>query len=59
MSMKVIDQVVGIFVFMPSFDASYAGADYLFGSYWPTWTAGMIVVAATTASYGPYAGLAE
>ncbi len=48
--------LVGIFVFLPNFDSSYAGGDYLFGSYWPTWTAGMLVVAATTASYGPYVG---
>jgi purine-cytosine permease-like protein len=48
--------LVGIFVFLPNFDPNYAGGDYLFGSYWPTWTAGMLVVAATTASYGPYVG---
>jgi purine-cytosine permease-like protein len=48
--------VVGIFAYYPTFDASYQPGDYALGSFWPTWIAGAIVCAATTNSYGPYAG---
>jgi len=48
--------LIGIFVFLPNFDPSYAGGDYALGSFWPTWALGAIIVAATTNSYGPYLG---
>lgn len=48
--------LVGIYAYWPSFDASYVSGDYALGSFWPTWVAGAIVCAATTNSYGPYAG---
>lgn len=48
--------IIGIFVFLPNFDAGYQGGDYALGTFWPTWFLGTISVAATTNSYGPYVG---
>lgn len=48
--------VIALFVLWPNFDASYAGGDYLLGSFWPTWFLGAISCAATIQSYGPYVG---
>lgn len=48
--------VVAIFLLWPNFDPGYAGGNYALGSFWPTWFLGMISVAATIQSYGPYAG---
>ncbi len=48
--------VLGVYALYPQFDAEYAGGDYALGSFWPTWFAGAIACAATTNSYGPYAG---
>lgn len=48
--------LLGVVAFWPAFDPDYAGGDYAFGGFWPTWLAGMIVCAATINSYGPYTG---
>ena len=49
--------IIGLFVYMGGFDASYAGSgEYLMGSFWPTWLAAALVCASTVASYGAYAG---
>ena len=50
--------VIGIFVYLGDFDAGYAGTPdaYVFGSFWPTWIASVLVVLATVTSYGAYAG---
>ena len=45
-----------VFVAAPKFDPGYAGGDYVLGSFWPTWTLGMLACAGTVNSYGPYAG---
>lgn len=46
--------LVGIFIYLPHFDPNYSGGNYALGSFWPTWILGMVSVAATTQSYGPY-----
>ena len=49
--------VIGVFVYMPHFDASYKGTGtYVLGSFWPTWILAMLVSLSTVASYGAYAG---
>jgi purine-cytosine permease-like protein len=48
--------IVGLWIYWPNFDPNYAGGDYALGSFWPTWILGMVSVAATTQSYGPYVG---
>jgi purine-cytosine permease-like protein len=49
--------LVGVFVYAPEFDASYAGTEpYAFGSYWATWIASALIFCSTIASYGAYAG---
>lgn len=49
--------LVGIFVYAPSFDPSYAGTGhYAFGSFGSTWVASTLIFCSTIASYGAYAG---
>ncbi len=50
--------IIGVFVYLGDFDAGYAGTPdaYALGSFWPTWLLSMLIVLATTTSYGPYAG---
>jgi len=48
--------IIALFVLWPSFDPSYAGGNYLLGSFWPTWFLGVISCAGTVQSYGPYVG---
>jgi purine-cytosine permease-like protein len=42
--------LVGVFVYAPHFSASYAGGNYLLGSFWPTWI--LAVTVAAVAVYG-------
>lgn len=48
--------IIGVFVFWPSFDSGYAGAELALGTFWPTWFLGVAVVAATTQSWAPFLG---
>ena len=48
--------VLYLFVAAPNFDPNYSGGEYALGSFWPTWTLGMLACAGTVNSYGPYAG---
>lgn len=48
--------IVYLFIAARNFDPSYAGGDYVLGSFWPTWILGMLACAGTVNSYGPYVG---
>lgn len=45
--------LVGLFVYEPSFSASYAGGTYLLGSFWPTWFLSMTICAVAVYGYSP------
>ncbi len=48
--------LLGIFAFAGSFDAGYAGGDYLLGGFGPTWMLAVAVAAAGPLSYAPSLG---
>lgn len=49
--------VIGIFVYLPDFDAGYGGTrDYMLGSATSAWLLSVLLCASTVASYGPYVG---
>lgn len=48
--------VVAVFVFLPNFDANYAGpGEYLLGGFWPTWIFSAVIAAQLPISYTPFA----
>lgn len=48
--------VLGVVAFWPQFDSSYAGGDYLLGSFWATWVLSAILGFSTIIGYGPFVG---
>lgn len=59
---KVLVPVVGVLLalgvvaFGGSFDAGYAGGDYVLDGFWPTWALAVVVAAAGPLSYAPSLG---
>ena len=45
---------IGFFTFLPDFNASYAGGNYLLAGFWPTWALSFTVAASLPISYGPF-----
>lgn len=43
--------IIGFITLAPQFDSSYAGTDYAFGTFWPTWVAGAIPSALVVVGY--------
>lgn len=48
--------LLGVIAFLPAFDASRSGGDYLLGSYWPTWFLCVAVSVGGPLSYAPTLG---
>lgn len=48
--------LVGVFAFLPDFDASLAGGDYLLGDYWSTWLLCVAISVGGPLSYAPTLG---
>jgi purine-cytosine permease-like protein len=48
--------LVGVFAFLPDFDASVSGGDYLLGDYWPTWLLCVAISVGGPLSYAPTLG---
>lgn len=46
--------LVGFIVLAPQFDSSYAGGEYLLGSYWPTWILAAVTALSAPISYAPF-----
>ncbi|RFU66615.1 purine-cytosine permease family protein [Peribacillus glennii] len=46
--------ILSIFVFLPQFDATYQGGDYLLGGYWATWLLSASVALSIPVSLVPY-----
>jgi purine-cytosine permease-like protein len=46
--------IVGFFVFLPKFHASYHGGSYLLGRFWPTWFLSVVTAASLPVSYAPF-----
>lgn len=50
-----IVMVIGVIALAPDIDLSYAGGEYVLGSFWPTWFLAAITCASVPVSYGPFA----
>jgi purine-cytosine permease-like protein len=48
--------ILSLFTFASQFHGSYAGGEYLLGSFWPTWVLAMITAASVPISYAPFVG---
>lgn len=48
--------LLGVIAFAPQFDPSYAGGEYLLGSFWPTWALSAVIGFSTIIGYGPFVG---
>jgi purine-cytosine permease-like protein len=48
--------LLGVVAFAGSFDAGYAGGDYVLSGFWPTWMLAVTVAAAGPLSYAPTLG---
>ncbi|MDQ0217399.1 nitrate reductase [Peribacillus cavernae] len=46
--------ILSIIVFLPQFDASYQGGDYLLGGYWPTWLLAVSTAISIPVSCSPF-----
>nr|WP_137122044.1 cytosine permease [Ornithinicoccus soli] len=56
MPLVTVVLLIGLIAFGSKFDPGYAGGNYAFGSFWPTWIASALVVTSTILSYGPFIG---